>query len=302
MRFRLWLNVLASLTITSVAFASGGEKLYVPPTPTGNGMSESSSSNNGILTPRQQAEHKYGDAYDGIAKAKEDAAAGKQKNADKRFKRALADCQEAVAIDSTYHEAWNLIGFASRKLGDYPHSLAAYRVNRETGDIDYASDRGVTSGSYPTQFRITNAEKELTSVVFPCVATCIYDLVDQQALKTLSTITVFDGVNNGEPRQYGYTLSKPEPGVSYVEDTAVLFARRGNEFKGAGVQASANADDPTNKLRQFKIVMGSGPAATRFLLINSTAKNPEGEGYVMGAGGNDQGVAAVTSGMTRMRA
>lgn len=128
MRFRLWLNVLALLTITSVAFASGGEKLYVPPTPTGNGTPESSSSNNGILTPRQQAEHKYGDAYDGIAKAKEDAAAGKQKNADKRFKRALADCQEAVAIDSTYHEAWNLIGFASRKLGDYPHSLAAYRT------------------------------------------------------------------------------------------------------------------------------------------------------------------------------
>ena len=31
--------------------------------------------------------------------------------------------------------------------------------------------------------------------------------------------------------------------------------------------------------------MKSGPAATRFLLINSTKANPEGEGYVMGAGG-----------------
>ena len=172
------------------------------------------------------------------------------------------------------------------------HSVAAYRVDPVTGDIDFAGDKGVTSGSYPTQFRITNAEKELTAVVFPCVATCIYDLVDQQALKTLSTITVFDGVNNGEPRQYGYTLSKPQPGVSYVEDTAVIFARRGNEYQGAGIQASANADDPTNKLRQFKIVMGSGPAATRFLLINSTPKNPEGEGYVVGAGADDKGVVA----------
>ena len=174
------------------------------------------------------------------------------------------------------------------------HTIAAYRVNRETGDIDYTSDKGITAASYPTQFRITNAEKELTCVVFPCVATCIYDLVDQQALKTLSTITIFDGVNNGEPRQYGYALSKPEPGVSYVEDTAVIFARRGNEYQHAGVAAptGARADDPTNKLRQFKIVMGSGPAATRFLLINSTPENPEGEGYVMGAGADDKGVAA----------
>lgn len=170
------------------------------------------------------------------------------------------------------------------------HSITVYRVNPETGDIDYASDKGVTAGGYPTLFRITNAEKELTAVAFPCVATSIYDLVDQQALRTLSTMTIFDGVNNGEPRQYGYALSRPEPGVSYVEDTAVVFARRGNEYAKAG--EAAKADDPTNKLRQFKIVMGSGPAATRFLLINSTKKNPEGEGYIMGAGSDDNGVAA----------
>ncbi|MFY7953443.1 MAG: hypothetical protein ACOVT5_13140, partial [Armatimonadaceae bacterium] len=133
---------------------------------------------------------------------------------------------------------------------------------------------------------------EATVVVFPCVATSIYDLVDQQALRTLSTMTIYDGVTNGEPRQYGYALSKPEPGVSYVEDTAVVFARRGNEFAGDNPEAAAADADATNKLRQFKIVMGSGPAATRFLLINSTPRNPEGEGYVMGAG---TGSAAIDS-------
>jgi len=163
------------------------------------------------------------------------------------------------------------------------HRIEAYRVDPKTGDIDFAPDKGQTGAAYPSQFRITTGEKEVLVVVFPCVATSIYDLVDQQALRTLSTITIFDGISNGEPRQYGYALSKPEPGVSYVEDTAVIFARRGDEFGGG-------ANSATNKLRQFKIIMGSGPAATRFLLINSTERNPEGEGYIMGAGQGDNAI------------
>lgn len=175
------------------------------------------------------------------------------------------------------------VGMPPTTADQQRHSVAAYHVDPKTGDIDYAPDKGVSGVDYPTEFSITTGEKDATVVVFPCVATSIYDLVDQQALRTLSTMTIYDGVTNGEPRQYGYTLSRPEPGVSYVEDTAVVFARRGNEFAGDSPKAQADAD-ATNKLRQFKIIMGSGPAATRFLLINSTAKNPEGEGYVMGAG------------------
>ena len=178
-------------------------------------------------------------------------------------------------------------------------SVTAFHLDESTGDIDYAPDQGITASEYPTTFSITNGEKEAMVVVFPAVATTIYDLVDQQALKTLSTMTIFDGVTNGEPRQYGYILPKPEQGVSYVEDTAVLFARRGNEYDAkAATTPGANTagikkmdpNDPTNKLRQFKVIMGSGPAATRFLLINSTPKNPEGEGYVMGAGAGSEGI------------
>ncbi|GAB4452565.1 MAG: hypothetical protein OHK0029_03720 [Armatimonadaceae bacterium] len=164
------------------------------------------------------------------------------------------------------------------------HSVAAYHLDEQTGEIDYAPDKGTAGAEFPTEFEITTGQKEVTVVVFPCVATAIYDLVDQQALRTLSELTIYDGATNGEPRQFGYALPKPEPGVSYVEDAAIIFARRGSEFadlanEGAEAQASGN-----DKLRQFKIKMGSGPAATRFLLINSTKENPEGEGYVMGAG------------------
>lgn len=127
MRLRPWHLMFAALLIAAPAFASGGEKPEQPTMPTNNNPPGAVGSGN-ELTPRQQAERNYGSAYDDVAKAKEALAAGKQKNAEKLFKRALSDCREAVAIDSTYHEAWNLIGFTSRKLGDYPHALAAYRT------------------------------------------------------------------------------------------------------------------------------------------------------------------------------
>jgi hypothetical protein len=186
------------------------------------------------------------------------------------------------------------------------HSVAAYRLDPQTGDVDYAPDKGVNGTEFPTEFSITTGEKEANVVVFPCVATTIFDLVDQQALRTLSSLTIFDGATNGEPRQYGYALPKPEPGISYVEDAAVIFARRGNEYamdanaKGAAAEraqteAAAKAAASNNKLRQFKILMGSGPANTRFLLINSTPENPEGEGYVMGAGGGENAIESSRS-------
>ena len=190
-------------------------------------------------------------------------------------------------------------GVPPRTADNVNHSVGAYRVDPNTGDIDFAPDKGVNGQDYPTDITITTAYKDTTVVLFPCVATAIYDLVDQQALRTLSEITIFDGANNGEPRQYGFTLSRPEQGVSYVEAAAIIFARRGDEYNdtapvspipgvpapGTVLGATPAGSDAaaTNKLRQFKILMGPGAGTTRFLLLNCNAKYPEGEGYVMGA-------------------
>jgi tetratricopeptide (TPR) repeat protein len=78
------------------------------------------------MTPRQQAERSYGEAYDEVAKAKKDLAAGKTKNAEKKFKKALGRGMEACEYDTTYHEAWNLVGYSARKLGKYDQAITAY--------------------------------------------------------------------------------------------------------------------------------------------------------------------------------
>ena len=143
------------------------------------------------------------------------------------------------------------------------------------GDIDYAPDQGVNgAANYPTEFDLTSDLKETQVIVFPCVATSIYDLIDQQALKSLTGVHIYDGATDGEPRQYGFILAGLEPGVSYVEDVAVLFSTPGVNTR-------------------LKVVMDSGIGGARFLLINSlpadpkkssgeNQRNAQGIGYAVG--------------------
>jgi tetratricopeptide (TPR) repeat protein len=128
MRMRPWFAVpLVFMLAAPAAFASfgGGSAPSEPPNrPADNAQSDDPS---GQPSARQRAERLYGDAYNDVAKAKQDLDDGKAKDAEKRFRRALDRAKEAAGLDTGYVEAWNLIGFASRKLNDYPSSLAAYQ-------------------------------------------------------------------------------------------------------------------------------------------------------------------------------
>ncbi len=149
------------------------------------------------------------------------------------------------------------------------------------GEIDYAPDLGSTGAKYvPLDIMVTTAVKETPVIVFRCVPTAIYDLVDQQSLRALTGIDIYDGESNGEPRMYGYAIDPQDPSLvgSYVEDVAVLFAQPGS---------------------RLKIAMNSGPGATRLLLINSQydpsdpfnvlnkSPEPEGKGYLVAGSARD---------------
>ena len=103
----------------ALASFSGDSKPQPSPMPSSDPQSTT-------VTPRQQAERLYVDAYDEVAKAKKDVEAQKRKNADKKFKKAMDRATEATELDSTYHEAWNLIGYCARQLKKYDQSIAAY--------------------------------------------------------------------------------------------------------------------------------------------------------------------------------
>ncbi|MHB1460579.1 MAG: FtsX-like permease family protein [Armatimonadota bacterium] len=142
-----------------------------------------------------------------------------------------------------------------------PTSVAAYRVDRTTGNIDFAPDQGAQGAvEYPVDFPVTTGQKTSRIVVFNCVPTSLFDLVDQQALRALTTMNVLDAETNGTPRMYGWALATQQDYLmtSYVEDVAVVFSQPGS---------------------RIKLIMGVGPGATRFVMINSTKQYPEGIGY-----------------------
>ncbi len=115
------------LLAASPAFASYGSKPDSPPPAAAGGQHEAREGD-AELTARQRAEADYRDAYDDVAKGSAALEKHDAKGAGKRFRRALENSRRAVETDSTYSEAWNLVGFTSRMLGDYPHSFEAYRV------------------------------------------------------------------------------------------------------------------------------------------------------------------------------
>lgn len=141
--------------------------------------------------------------------------------------------------------------------------IAAYRLNSETGDIEFAPDEGIQgSKNYPLVIDMTVGDKQTPMIVFRCVATAIYDLVDPQTLKPLVGMSIYDGDTNGEPRMYGFITTPKEVTLSsYVEDVAVIFSQPGS---------------------RLKIKMDAGPGADRLLLLNASPQNPEGTGYLVG--------------------
>ena len=147
-----------------------------------------------------------------------------------------------------------------------PTYIEGYHTNADTGDIDFAPDRGPMGNRQhprdPTQFFITSGKKEFTLVLFDCVPIALYDLVDPQSLTTLRYIHVYDGMTDAEPRRYGLTVPHPEPWRGHVEDVALVFADKG---------------------QRVKIMMGLGAGSVRMLLLNSDTVNEEnrsGLGYL----------------------
>lgn len=76
---------------------------------------------------RADAEKIYAKAWETAEEAKKELAAGKPDSAKKRFGKALKKFDEATQIDPSYYQAWNMVGFCSRKTGDLKRAFEAYQ-------------------------------------------------------------------------------------------------------------------------------------------------------------------------------
>jgi tetratricopeptide (TPR) repeat protein len=75
---------------------------------------------------RAFAEGEYKKGYKDVEEAKKSLASGKDAEAAKRFSKALKRFEEAVRLYEPYADAWNMIGFCSRHMGDVRGAFDAY--------------------------------------------------------------------------------------------------------------------------------------------------------------------------------
>ncbi len=79
-----------------------------------------------IKATRAEAEKLYAKGYDMAQEAKALDKSGKTGDAKKKFGKALKQFEGAVERDDAYYQAWNMVGYCSRKTGDLKRAFAAY--------------------------------------------------------------------------------------------------------------------------------------------------------------------------------
>ncbi len=138
--------------------------------------------------------------------------------------------------------------------------LEAYKFD-EAGNIIYAPDRGPDGDKKYPRDVYGRAGLKRPVIVFRCVATDIYDVVDERYFQALQQIFVYDARDYAEPVSYGYSLYQPGQSAefpSYVEPCAVVYSMPDVDLQ---------------------VTMSMGLLGVRLVLINATPERPTGEGF-----------------------
>jgi tetratricopeptide (TPR) repeat protein len=123
----LFVTIVASLALAAHARAAGTSPEPRTPPPTQAIPGSAFPSKDSTAAPgRAEAEKVYAKGWDLAQQAKQELATGKSDSAKKRFGKALKKFKEATEIDPSYYQAWNMVGFCSRKSGDLKRSFEAY--------------------------------------------------------------------------------------------------------------------------------------------------------------------------------
>lgn len=141
------------------------------------------------------------------------------------------------------------VGMPNVKARNLTWSFEGYKTDEQTGDIVFAPDRGnYGAEQFPVTLRIDLNDKQLTVVLFPCVAMSIFDMVDQRQFAMLRDINVLDAASDSTPFYFGHSLPLPQPLVSSFEPLAVVYGK------------------PDARL---KVTMGASILGLRFILLNN---------------------------------
>jgi tetratricopeptide (TPR) repeat protein len=161
-RLTHWIVGLASCALPLIVFGAGGGGMD------GGGMGGSSMPAAEARTPEEQARAAYNEGVravkqakkyeDDLAGAKDDKKAKAAERVRKQYDKARGYFANAASKQATMHEAWNYVGFTSRKLGEYDKALAAYDEALRLKP-DYAEAIEYRGEAYVWMNRLEDAKK-----------------------------------------------------------------------------------------------------------------------------------------------
>lgn len=156
---------LACLLTPSISRGAGSSP---PPPPPPREMSSANASagqtDSTMIPGRADAEKSYKKGWEISEDAKKQLAAGKQDDAKKKFGKALKKFREATDYDPKYFEAWNMVGFCSRKSGDLKGSFEAYHKCLEI-EPEYAQAHEYLGEAYLMTNDLAKAKEQLLWLV-----------------------------------------------------------------------------------------------------------------------------------------
>jgi len=165
---------------------------------------------------------------------------------------------DIVGEDGRFH----LPGLPNSRARGGTVTVEAYLLDEEDGHVSMAPDMGVTGAEqYPNKVPMDQDIKPVTVVMFDCKPVAIFDMVDQRFFQLLREINIYDARTDAAPYEYGYCLPlPPQQFTSAYEPVAVVYAPSGTKVK---------------------ITMGASLLGLRFLLVNPTEAEEQGEGYLV---------------------
>jgi len=164
MRFVALLS-LAFLCTPSISRAAGSSPAPPPPPremPSANANAGQTDST--MIPGRADAEKCYKKGWEISEDAKKQLLAGKADDAKKKFGKALKKFREATDYDPKYFEAWNMVGFCSRKSGDLKGSFEAYHKCLEI-EPEYAQAHEYLGEAYLMTNDLAKAKEQLLWLV-----------------------------------------------------------------------------------------------------------------------------------------